>query len=416
MKKYSKALIVLLVCFVLLLIGCKGNNENNKEDEKNNFETYMTKLNEVIYPEYTLKKNIHLENEKAKKINDFYFKLVDELFNSDTNQLFSPTSLFIGLSMLAEGASTEAYPEIMNLLGIDNLNELREINKKVFENNYYIDSGGKSILENAIWLDENINYNKEFLEVLSEYYYGNTFSVNFMDERSHNDIRNWINEATDNFLNFNEKNFPISKYTNFLLVNTLYFNDGWRIPFQKENNYFDKFNNNGNVEYMKHSVENKCLIKDKYKVFIDSFSNKNKIYYLLPNEGENVNDFLGENILDETYENYLIHFNVPKFEYREEYVLDDCLKNSGVTTVFEKNGLGQIGEDFELSRIKQNVGVRFNEDGVTAVAVTSMVAESSTPSEKPVLPEIEAKLNRPFIYYICDSNNVILFSGVVYNL
>ena len=169
MKKYSKTLIVLLTCFVLLLIGCNENKENKKDDDKNNFETYMTKLNEVIYPEKDYKIYSNLEKEKAKKINDFYFKLVDELFNSDTNQLFSPTSLFIGLSMVAEGASTDAYQEIMNLLEINNLSELREINKKIFENNYYDDGySGKSILRNAIWLDENINYNKDFLETFEE--------------------------------------------------------------------------------------------------------------------------------------------------------------------------------------------------------------------------------------------------------
>ena len=81
MKKYSKTLIVLLTCFVLLLIGCNENKENKKDDDKNNFETYMTKLNEVIYPEKDYKIYSNLEKEKAKKINDFYFKLVDELFN-----------------------------------------------------------------------------------------------------------------------------------------------------------------------------------------------------------------------------------------------------------------------------------------------------------------------------------------------
>ena len=58
--------------------------------------------------------------------------------------------------------------------------------------------------------------------------------------------------------------------------------------------------------------------------------------------------------------------------------------------------LNKIGEDLYVNYVKQNVGIRLNESGVKAAAVTSIgIMKSSL-----VVEPITIKLNHPFLYMI----------------
>lgn len=403
MKKFSSLVLVFLGIISIFLVGCSNKNKFIES------ETFIP-LSNVTYPSEN-KEYINVSQDFVKSVNSTYFEIVEDIVEENDNFVFSPTSLYIALSMLAEGSVDETYNELIEFLEVDDLEELKKLNKSIYENNYYNNDGGKLKIANSLWTRHGLEVGKEYIESLQTNYYGEVYNVDFANEIDQENIRKWINDKTDNFLNINKDNYKISSDLSALLINTLYFNNKWAEEFKKSHTYEDVFysNEETNAKYMVHTVDSMYKKTEEYLAVSDYFKNGNRIVYLLPNEGKNVYDYLKEDVT--TYEGFIgceATINVPKFKYQKAYELNKVLQNVGVVSVFG-GGLDKINSGLSLSRIKQDVGIELSEEGVKAAAVTSgEMVESAGPEEF-----ITVKLNRPFIYYILDSQNTILFVGII---
>lgn len=397
MKKVLSFVFVLMVSF--LFCGCGSSEESNE--------------NENVKKE---KVNYNLSKEDSNKVNESYFKLVKEIYSEGENLIFSPTSLYIALSMLSEGAVDYSYLELASYLGINSLEELREINKAIVNNNDYNGDNGIVRLGNSFWFDEaKTKFNKEYIDILNEYYLAEEYSVNLKDVNDIEKIVKWINDKTNNFLKVKKEDFwSEEKEVASYLINTIYFNNPWETEFNKDNSYSDTFYGVSEKEatFMRHTISSKWFKGDGYISFYDYFENGNKICYVLPNESENVSDYIDVNPFNNQYMIATINLSVPKFKYQQKYKLVDALKSLGVNSIFN-NGLDKMGESLYVSDITQIAGIDFSEKGVEAAAVT--IIDATNESASPGL-YLNIKLNRPFIYYIVDSNDTILFSGVINNL
>lgn len=396
MKKVLSFLFVLMVSF--LLCGCK----DKKEEQKQNFKKE--------------KVNYNLSKEDSNKVNEAYFKLVKEIYSDGENLIFSPTSLYVALSMLSEGAVDVSYLELASYLGINSLDEVRQINKAIVNNNDYNNDKGTARLGNSFWFDENqTKFNKEYLDILNEYYLAEGYSVNLKDVNDIEKIAKWINDKTNNFLNVKKEDFwSEEKEVASYLINTIYFNNPWKVEFNKNYSYNDTFYGVNEVKtiFMRHTVESSFFNGEGYISFYDYFENGNKVCYVLPDEGESLSDYICINPFLNEYESATINLNVPKFKYQQKYSLVNPLKKLGVNSIFN-SGLDKMGENLYVSDITQIAGIEFSEKGVEAAAVT--IIEDLVESVGPEL-YLNIKLNRPFIYYIVDNNDTILFSGVINNL
>lgn len=115
--------------------------------------------------------------------------------------------------------------------------------------------------------------------------------------------------------------------------------------------------------------------------------------------------------MEQKWERVILNITVPKFKYITKFDLNNTLESVGVKSIF-KGGLDNIELGLRVSKIKQVAGIELSEEGVKAAAVTSIDGPTSV---EPIDKKVNIKLNRPFIYYILDSNNTILFSGVMNN-
>lgn len=396
MKKIFSFLFILMVSF--LFCGC-GNNE--EEDLKQNVKKE--------------KVNYSLSKEDTNKVNESYFKLVKEIYSEGENLIFSPTSLYVALSMLSEGAVDSSSLELLKYLGVNSLDELREINKIIVNNNDYNNDKGIVRLGNSFWFDNSqTKFNKEYVDILNEYYLAEEYSVNLKDVNDIEKIVKWINDKTNDFLNIKKEDFW-SEDAAAYLINTIYFNNPWETEFNKDNSYSDTFYGASEKEatFMRHTISSTYYKGEGYISFYDYFENGNKICYVLPDEGENVSDYIDVNPFINQYKIATINLSVPKFKYQQKYKLVDALKNVGVSEVFS-GGLDKMGEILYVSDITQIAGIEFSEKGVEAAAVTTV--EIVVESSGTLGLYLDIKLNRPFIYYIVDSNDTILFSGVINNL
>lgn len=402
MKKSICNLVLVLVFLVVgVLFGCNSS-------EKSTFK----ELSNVTFPSYD-KKNVYLK--ESNYINESYQKLVEKLYEDGKNMVYSPTSLYFALSMLAEGTQGNSYDELMSFLQVSDLEELRNINKTLYNNNYYNNKGGQANISNSIWFDKDMNINKDYVKTLEENYYASSFQIDFNNDKDIEHIIDWLNKSTNKFLKLDKDNYKLNLATQMVLLNTIYFKNNWEIEFDKKDNKKQTFNGyNGSEigEFMTHTVRSSYYKDEDYELFCDRFANNNMIYYILPSEGRNVRDYLGTDFLNEKMERVELCVSLPKFKFKQTHSLTESLKEIGIKSVFIEE-TSKIATSNIVSNIEQIAGIEFSEKGVEAAAVTTIENE---PTSIEPLRMVKVMLNRPFIYYIVDNSKTILFSGVVNQL
>ncbi len=124
----------------------------------------------------------------------------------------------------------------------------------------------------------------------------------------------------------------------------------------------------------------------------------------------------------ESYQKLIINYEIPKFEIKSELDLKKSANDLGIYDAFNssdadfKNILQDNNgtSDLFISNILQKATFKIDEKSCSAAAYTdiSMPITTTNPFN---LKEIDFKLNKPFIYYVTDQNNLVLFIGVVYN-
>ncbi|HHX80562.1 MAG TPA: serpin family protein [Acholeplasmataceae bacterium] len=417
MKRFLKLFaMLLLVLGIFLFAGCSNQVKPISFKQTETFQT----LNEVKYPKSSVSPK-EISTETVTALKNFTINTALELFKQENkNYIYSPLSLYIALSMLLEGVSKEeAKLELENLLGLE-----RETNrlsmKTVYENNYYKNNKGILRLANSIWFKNNYPVEKDFLDILAKDYYAESYQTDF-DSEGHQNIIDWINYYTEDFLELTKDKFPVSASTVILLLNTIYFDNKWKESFDKKATREGEFYaSSGNVtaEFMIHNITSKYKEYDNYQVAEDYFENNASITYILPKAEIDVSDLLNAeviaNALNPADKSTLkLDIVVPKFKYFSKFILNDNLKNLGVQEVFDSSSnsldLMSKGRGLFVSLVQQNAGIELSESGVKAAAVTGIAVEESASIEQQFI------LNRPFIYIIKDAYGIPLFMGLLQN-
>lgn len=410
MKKVIPLILVIIIGFILSSCNAKKiKNISLKENE--NFEI----LSKVKYPNTTFDIDVYDESFN-QLISDFSTKMIKEIFNESSNEIFSPVSLYFALSMLLEGVSSEkAFYELENLLGKDIL-DIRTYLKKVFSNNYYSNKNGRTYFANSIWIDKTLDVNNDYTKLLKNHYYATNYHVNFKSKVAKENIVKWINHYTEDLLNLTPDTYELSSDTALLLINTLYFNNKWQKEFDENatvnNSFYTSSGKIINTPFMMHRIESYYKDTPDYITVVDHFENGNTITYISPKDSfENI---LNKNLkeFEEDLETRNIIFSLPKFEVTKTYTLNDTLKTLGVNEIFKNNNnFEKIAPSLFVSMVRQDVGIKLDEKGVMAAAASSIgLNKTSMP-----IDEVIVTLNKPFMYIIKDSTGLPLFIGYLEN-
>lgn len=85
-----------------------------------------------------------------------------------SNSLYSPISFYMALAMLAETAEGETQNQIVQALNMGNMDIIQSETAKLFRQLYFHNEIGRLTLANSLWLNENVDFNKDKLETLAE--------------------------------------------------------------------------------------------------------------------------------------------------------------------------------------------------------------------------------------------------------
>lgn len=401
-------------------------------------------LAEAVYPKATkypgrleINYDSWLEEERARwehgklinsNVNDFYKKTAKEFLSGDENRAYSPVNVYMALAMLGETAGGESRQQILDLLGADNIGELREDANNMWLANYCNDGAVTSILANSVWLNKDINFNRQTVDTLAENYYASSYRGDLGSPKMTNAVRKWLNQQTNGLLSDYVKDVELTPATVMALYSTVYFRAKWDHQFNESLNDTKTFHApNGDIEteFMNGTdTWGWFYAGEDFGAISLGFKEGGSMWFILPDEDKTTNDVLSSGEYIEMMSNTArweikrelkIHYSVPKFDISSKFGLVEGLKNLGITDVFniEKADFSPLSDNTVLiNEANHAARVVIDEEGCTAAAFTEILyVGSALPSEDQ--DEMDFILDRPFIFAVTSDTNQPLFIGTV---
>lgn len=376
----------------------------------------------------------------SKGLESFVRATASEILSGDgtENRVYSPMSLYMALAMLAEISDGNTRAQILNLLGAESIEALRTQAHGVWNANYNDDGAVTSILASSLWLDNDIAYQKETLDILAEFYYASSFSGEMGSDEMNLALHEWLNEQTGGLLKDQIDEIVFDPLTVLGLATTVYFRAKWYDEFSEtetEKEVFHGANSDVTVDFM--NTTSKGVYYwwgENFTATVKGLEESGSMYWILPDENvtaemllqdEEVWRFIGSTGTYENGKRMKVNLSVPKFDVSFDTDLVENLKNLGLTDCFsyadsDFSPIFENPEDFadfkiRIDKIQHGTRVSIDEDGVTGMSYSVMMLESADGIE-PTYDEIDFVVDRPYIFVITGEDGSVMFIGVVNQL
>lgn len=342
------------------------------------------------------------------------------------NVLCSPINLYMALAMLAECAGGESRAQVLELLGSADVETLRQQASDVWNVTYRADGAVQRTLGSALFLDNDLDFRQDTLDVLARDYYASSFRGQMGSEGMNEAFRSWLNENTGNLLTQQIDQLELTPEILLALATTVHFQAKWHHEFLAENTIDGTFHSpDGDLDarMMRSDGFDTYYWGDRFSAVAKGFE-EGAMWFLLPDEGVSPEELLEDQqamaflLNRETLSGnstYLrVHLTVPQFDVSCRLGLNDTLKGLGITRVFDP-ALADFtpvsqSQQLALSRVIHGARVKVDEQGCEGAAYTAMLyAGASRPPEE----EVYFTLDRPFLFCVTGAQNLPLFVGIV---
>jgi len=363
----------------------------------------------------------------CEKNNDFALSYLRETDGGNGNTVVSPFTVFGVLGMLANGAAEDTQREIVEAIGLDDINAL---------NSYYLtlsstlpaaDSKTDLYMASSIWLKSDFQVKAEYMQTLEAFYGTERYTLEEDPSQSLKKINSWVSEKTKgkipNFLNFLDVN------TKTGIFSATYFKGKWKKKFKKEDTAPGDFHNEDG-SFMKKTdmmVKEESVAwyhHDSWDAIDIPYGNGSfRMTVVLPSEGSSVReclDILSHRDLSVSSACYLrtteMEIKLPRFTIEPETKdIKDVLGKMGIRLAFQAgkaNFSGMTDSDLYFDRFIQSTTIRVDEEGSVATSAAGATGGFTSPGPA----EGKFHVDRPFIFLIREkSTGAILFAGTVRN-
>ena len=346
----------------------------------------------------------------------------------EENALLSPVNLYMALAMLAELTGSESRGQLLELIGVDSVEALREQASAIWRACSRDEEEIQSVLASSVWLRDDLGYVQETMDTLANTYYASSYRGEMGSGEINRAIQSWLNEQTRGLLEEQAATIETNPLTVLLLATTIYYSAQWSDEFNEELNYTDVFHApSGDVdaEYMYTGRSMEYYSGEGWGAVRLSLRGGNGMWFILPDEGVSVDALLqSDEVLglmvsgpDELAGEYaVVHFAVPKFDIAAQLDLIGGLMELGVTDVFDSavSDFTPMTTDTDVpiyvSEATHAARVKIDEEGVEAAAFTVITADGAAAEPE---REIYFTLDRPFLFAVSSQDGLPLFAGVV---
>lgn len=343
-----------------------------------------------------------------------------ELLSGAENRCYSPVSLYLALAMAGAGAAGETQAQIYTLLGAENTDTLAAGCKTMLDALQRDEKDSKLYLANSVWTRQGIETKPDYQTLLEQDFSAESFSVPFGQTRADEKMSAWVEQRTRGLL---KPKFQHEADTVSVLLNTIYFKDGWAEPFSERNTENGDFTTAGGeivrADFMQNRSAGLAREGEDYRKGELSFRSGGSMFFVLPDEDVPLQQLLAERglqelLTDEGAQSRDIDWWLPKFRQGGEVQLIDLLRSLGVTDAFDADAANfSNGWDTSayISEVRQGTALSVDENGVEAAAYTEISMKESAALVEPESP-LEMRLDRPFLYGVRGADGTLVFVGV----
>ncbi|MBQ9747515.1 MAG: hypothetical protein IJV98_01910 [Clostridia bacterium] len=367
---------------------------------------------------------------RSAELATFVQRTVSE-FLSDAegeNLVYSPLNVYMALAMLSELTEGESREQILSLIGVSDIETLREQAYAVWRANYCDDGAVTSVLASSLWLNENVSYNEDTMRLLTENYFASSYRGEMGSRDFDRALQTWLNEQTGGLLEDQIGDITLTPETIMALATTVYFRAKWADRFAEQDTeqaIFHGANGDVRTDFMHETnLWGTYYWGERFSATRKSLEGSGDMWFILPDEGVDACELLSDTealsfitagAKWQNHKGMRVNLSVPKFDVSSELKLGDKLQALGVTDCFrwgeaDFSPMLTEAQDVVLSDVRHGARVAIDEEGVTAAAYTVMLmAGSAMPPED----EIDFILDRPFLFVLTGEDGSVLFVGVV---
>ncbi len=345
----------------------------------------------------------------------------------EENAVLSPVNIYMALAMLAELTDGESRAQLLDLIGAQNIEAVREQAQAIWRACSMDVEEIQCVLASSIWLRDDLGYVQSTMDTLANTYYASSYRGEMGSGEINRAIQSWLNEQTRGLLEEQAAAIETDPLTVLLLATTIYYSAQWTDEFNEELNYTDVFHApSGDVdtEYMYTGRFMDYYSGEGWGAVRLSLRGGNGMWFILPDEGISVDALLqNEDVIRlmsageaDGGEYARVYFSVPKFDAASQLDLIEGLKELGVTDVFDSavsdfTPMTTETDGVFVSQATHAARVKIDEEGVEAAAFK--VLEPGDTAPMPPEREIYFTLDRPFLFAISSQDGLPLFAGVV---
>lgn len=355
----------------------------------------------------------------------------------DKSFMLSPISIKTAFAMAANGAEGETKSEMLDTLGIEDLNaynaEIKRFMARLEENRAYNERinnvlwyarrpGDKLVLDmaNSIWLNKDYypniddDFSDEFKAATTDYYSAEANTVGRAD--AVDTINGWISDKTNGKI----KDMISSNDFWSCLVNAIYMKASWSEPFRDSNtdeqDFTTKTGKTKTVDMMHRIDYIDYYSDDELSAVRLPYEGGASMYVVLTDGNEASNVLKHTNEFAEKY----VSLSLPKFttEYKEDNLVS-AMESLGIHKAFsmldaEFGKMGKnVPEPLYIGQALHQSYIGVDEKGTEAAAATViMIAPGAAPGGEIKPTPIDFTADRPFSYFIVDNaTGYVLFMG-----
>lgn len=415
--------IIICILMVMLLVGCKREDGSRSEysllgdyEKSDTVPEY-----DFVSGEYTLPENFEAYSKGAE---DFSFALLSAACEDGGNCVVSPMSVSGVLALLLNGADNATEKEIRQTIAGVNKDTINLCNHYLNSRlNAFAAEEGTFAVSDSVWLDDSFDVKSAFLQTAVNYYDTEVMRLNLQDDDTPSEINEWIKESTDNEIS--DMIDALDENALMVLVSAALMQDEWATVYDESQLQTDVFyGSEGETEVTFMNSTEHYISSSYAQGFVKGFKNLPLKFVALLPEGDVTAEEFAENFTSARWQELMASqqattfckASLPEFKFSFEKNLTDALKKLGITRSFDANkadfsGLSNTQKPF-VSEVNHSAFIEIGPLGAKAGAAT--VAETKGSADLTDVKEV--RLDRPFVFVICDNeSNIPVFAGIVNN-
>ncbi|XP_073222918.1 serpin-ZX-like [Cicer arietinum] len=362
------------------------------------------------------------------------------------NIVFSPLSLQVTLSIVANGTEGPAQHQLLSFLGFKSIERLNSFVSQlifiVFSSASHVGGPHLSFV-NGVWVQESLSLYPSFKEIVTCDYNAALTFVDFLtkSDEVRNEVNLWAEKMTNGFIKSLIPARSIKNTSELIFANALYFKGKWDQDFDtsktKEYDFHLLNGNSVKVPFMTSTNDHQRIsVFDGFKVVGLDYKHGNDrrrffMYIFLPDTKDGLSSLIEKVTSDSDFIKHKLPFSnvkvgdfrIPTFKisYGVENLMNVVMELGVVLPFSPPGGMTKLVDSFIgkhnfVTNIHHKSFIEVNEEGTRPDYRMDHFCIASGYRDDHIPPRIDFVADHPFFFLIReDLTETILFTGQVLN-